>query len=488
MEKNRIDKVKLCMVFVFLNMLFYGIFNVQHFAADTYMGEVYGWKFTADIYWSNGRWIMSFIAMLCEWFHISFALEKLISWVIAVLSLSVGEMVFYQILKRKVKSEQKSQVLMVIISFMTISNLFVLEYFIFTEYTGAICLGILFSILGVKNILLFLEQRKKIYYIVGIFFSVLGIMGHQGTFGIGVVLLIILTEDVFLNIRTFIEKSIVIGSAYIIPALTNVLQTKIAGSGRVTQKLDIVGALKTTANQTWELILNTANFMPRYVYLFFVLVSGIVLLFFLYRKKDIRVLLQSLYAGVIFLLAVCAPFLMTEIEYISVVPRTVYIMGAIVPVILLLIMVQIGISQKEIKMFVGFCVIFLSIQYFGVCKMETSHYAANAIDYYEVNCIKQKIWDYEGETGNTVKNIKIYSDESPVFNYYGLTSFGAINERVMSNTWASVPAFIRYSGIYVQAGSGDSEIYEKYFKGKNWWLLEDEQFVFIGDTLHLCLY
>ena len=55
-----------------------------------------------------------------------------------------------------------------ILAFMLISNVFVLEDFIFAEYTGIMCLGIFFDVLGAGCILRFLEQRKPVWYILGI--------------------------------------------------------------------------------------------------------------------------------------------------------------------------------------------------------------------------------------------------------------------------------------------------------------------------------
>ena len=105
-----------------------------------------------------------------------------------------------------------------------------------------------------------------------------------------------------------------------------------------------------------------------------------------------------------------------------------------------------------------------------------------------MNYIAQQVWIYENDTGNQIRRICIYTDESPLGIYYGLTGYGAINERVMSNAWAAGNVYRRFTGTDYTVEEGDPQVYEQYFKGKNWHYLDDEQIVFIGDTLHLCLY
>lgn len=491
LKTEKYKKFHILIVFLVMNLCFFGIFCVEHFAADTYCSEVVGWRETAALYFSNGRWLMTLLCLFCGFFHISFSIEKTLSWIMAIAFLSLAELEVYGLLRKRTGIKEKdnsSWLLMIFASFMSISNLFVLEYFIFPEYTGAICLGIFFNILEVKFVLQYLEEGKWKILILGILFGTLGIMGHQGAFGITAVLLILLAKDTFVNVKAFIRNSIVIGGAYLIPCVVNVILTKLAGSARVTGKLQILASLRAAVGQITDLCMTTANFMPKYVYFIMCMIAAITVLVLIILKKDIRRLLHILYSAVVFLLAILSPFLMTEAEYISVVPRTVYVMGAGMGIILILYLLMRDKSSIRIYVAVGYTVIFLGIQYFNTCQMETSHYVSVGIDYYDVNYIAQQVWIYENDTGNQIHRICIYTDENPLGIYYGLTGYGAINERVMSNTWAAGDAYKRFTGADYTVEEGDPQVYEQYFKGKDWHYLDNEQIVFIGDTLHLCLY
>ena len=55
MEEKRRKRILLLAVFAILNLCFYGIFCVEHFAADTYLTEVWGWEKISKLYWQNGE-------------------------------------------------------------------------------------------------------------------------------------------------------------------------------------------------------------------------------------------------------------------------------------------------------------------------------------------------------------------------------------------------------------------------------------------------
>lgn len=483
-------KIVLWAEFAILNLCFYGVFCVEHFAADTYFTEICGWEEVFKIYWKNGRWIMACMCKICQVFNISFTVEKTTSWILAIVFLSLAEMMLHEILRKRIGEEISSirSVLVFLASFMMISNIFILEYFIFAEYTGAICIGIFFNVLEVKLVLQFLEKGKLKDFIFGLLCGILGIMGHQGAFGITAVLLILLAKGTFADIKSFIKNSMIIGTAYLIPALTNTVQTKLAGSMRVAGSLNLLEATREAGQQTLDLLISTANFMPKGIYLLMCGIAGMVVLGFILVTHRVKELLHVAYVLLVFILAVLAPFLMTDPKYISVVPRTVYVMGAGFPVILILLLLQGKLQERLLQGTLIYTGIFLSIQYFNTCQVLTSHYVSNGIDYYDVNYIEQHVWIYENETGNRISKIKIYTDENPLGIYYNLTGYGAVNERVLSNTWAAAKVYEVFTGRELTVEEPDIAVYEQYFKGKNWSYLNNEQIILIGDTLHLCLY
>jgi hypothetical protein len=93
-------------ILLFLNLLFYGNFLLEHYAADTYFSKAAGWKATAENYFSGGRWLMYAFCHLCDILHISFQMELFLSWLIAIISVSLSSLLIYHLLKDRICEER----------------------------------------------------------------------------------------------------------------------------------------------------------------------------------------------------------------------------------------------------------------------------------------------------------------------------------------------------------------------------------------------
>ena len=486
-----IKKYRIVLIYLAMNLCFYGMFVVKHYAPDTYFTEALGWEATADQYWMNGRWLMTLFSKICGALGLGFTLAQLISWGMAVVSISLAAAVVYHILRERLGEDisWKKNLWTALIAFMLISNVFMLEYFIFAEYTGLMCLGLFFSVLSARFVLKALEQKSIPFYLLGILFGILGINGHQGNFAILVVVAVLCAKDTLSNVKTFFVNNLVIGSAYAIPALCSMIETRIGGANRSAQgAIDIVASFLKSTEGLKKLLITGASFMPYGTYAFFI---AVILLYFIWsviRKKSLMSFVYLLYYFFILLLGIYAPLMVTDINYIDVVPRTVYIMGGIIPVVMTTMLLHMDISLENSVVLPVCVAAFLFVQYFGAMQLITDHYKTNLLDKYEAQFVGARIWDYEEETGITVTKMALYWDDNVTGYAPDAHTYGAVNERVMSNEWAAPLAIQVLDGHVLQQTETSEEIYEKYFKGKDWLHIKDEQLVIIGDTLHMCAY
>lgn len=299
---------------------------IKHYAPDTYFTEALGWDVTAGQYWQNGRWLMTAFSKFCGIFHIGYTLEQLMSWGIAIISITLAATVVYSILHEYVgdNCSIKKKIWIILISFMMISNVFLLEDFIFAEYTGMICLGIFFDTLAARYVLKAINQKKVSYYLLGILCGILGMNGHQGNFAILVVISVLCSPTLWKNLKSFIINNLVIGSAYVIPALVNVFETRIGGAGRAASgKIDLVASFEKATEGIKQLFMTTANYMPYGFYVCFLCAVGMYLLYVIIKKKSLFTILQTVYYSVIISLGIYAPLMVTDVSFIDVVPRTV---------------------------------------------------------------------------------------------------------------------------------------------------------------------
>lgn len=486
-----IKKYCITLIFFVANLCFYGMFIVKHYAPDTYFTEAQGWDVTAQLYWKNGRWLMSALAKICGVLHIGFTLEQLISWGMAILSISLASAVFYNILRERGGGESslKKNIWIGILSFMMISNVFLLEYFIFAEYSGIMCLGLLLTVLSARYILKALETGDKKFYLVGILLGIFGINGHQGNFAILVVIAVICARDTLGSIHRFIVNNLVIGSAYLIPAICSMIEARIGGADRASQGgIDIAASFIKSTEGLQKLLVRGASFMPYGTYLFFIGVVGLYFIYAVIRKKSLKSLAYLIYYIVIMLCGIYAPLMVTDYDYIDVVPRTVYILGGVIPVLLTAMLLHMDISLEK-RIVLPVCIaMFLFVQYYGAMELITDHYKTNLLDKYEAQFVGARIWDYEEKTGITVTKMALYWDANVTGSAPDVHTYGAVNERVMSNAWAAPMAIRCLDGHQVSQTDPSEEVYKKYFEGKDWLHMKDEQIVIIGDTLHLCAY
>lgn len=478
-------------IFTILNLCFYGNFMIKHYAPDTYFTEALGWDVTAGQYWQNGRWLMTAFSKFCGIFHIGYTLEQLMSWGIAIISVTLAATMMYSILYEYVgeNCSIKKRIWIILISFMMISNVFLLEDFIFAEYTGMICLGILFDTLAARYVLKAINKKKVSYYLLGILFGILGMNGHQGNFGILVVISVLCSPTLWKNLKSFLINNLVIGSAYVIPALVNVVETRIGGAGRAANgKIDLVASFEKATEGIKQLFVTTANYMPYGLYVSFLCVAGMYLLYVIIKEKSLFTILQTAYYSVIISLGIYAPLMVTDVSFIDVVPRTVYIMGGLIPVIMTVLLLHLDISLENSVVLPVLIVAFLFVQYRGVLNITIDHYKANLLDRYEAQFIGEKLWFYEEEHGTKVTKMALYWDENVTGLAPDISGYGAVNERVMTNDWAAPLALQCLDGHVLQQTEPSQEVYDQYFKGKDWLHMEEEQMIIIGDTLHLCAY
>ena len=132
--------------------------------------------------------------------------------------------------------------------------------------------------------------------------------------------------------------------------------------------------------------------------------------------------------------------------------------------------------------------VLMSGQYLYFNKIYTDKYRLNALDQYRYQAIYQAICEYQESTGTEIKNVAFYTDakiSKP--QYTNLYSTGDSVVSAFVTSWSDLNAMNYYLKTDYKKASPDEE-YTEYFAGKNWNTLSKDQFIFDGDTLHICVY
>lgn len=147
--------------------------------------------------------------------------------------------------------------------------------------------------------------------------------------------------------------------------------------------------------------------------------------------------------------------------------------------------VNIGMIHKVLSLI---CFGYLMIQLLFSDFVVTNHFVSNTLDEVYVNMMYQEVLEYEKETGVTVTKIVVYKDENAPDNYEEVNyHVHQINERTLGTATNSLIGQV--TGRHFEKVEGEEEIYNQFFKGKNWDYLDlSEQLVIIGDTVYWCVF
>ena len=113
----------------------------------------------------------------------------------------------------------------------------------------------------------------------------------------------------------------------------------------------------------------------------------------------------------------------------------------------------------------------------------------NAADEALCRRIGDEIAEYEKESGNEILYVSISHDAKITKTNPWVVSIGDANVRAFSKEWSDVAHInVLLNKSYQKAPVSD-EVYQAHFAGKNWSEFSaEEQLVFDGNTLHICVY
>ena len=99
--------------------------------------------------------------------------------------------------------------------------------------------------------------------------------------------------------------------------------------------------------------------------------------------------------------------------------------------------------------------------------------------------IKEKVERYENESGNKITKVAIYGLETKQASYPELFTSGDINIKAIDASWSRMDHLKYYLERDLEEIDPKEEIYDKYYKNKNWKIFDIDQIVLIDDVLHM---
>lgn len=475
--------------FFLISILFFGIYVKVEYATDTY--SIYSSDYIGPLqhFIVSGRFITAGFWYIISILNLSISMGYIASFFIGIISFTLSQYYLYKIIQK----ELNNKVISAIISIMIILNAFSIELFLFFE-KGILALSILLNVLALKYLIKFFEGRKK-YIIYSLIFMILANFSYQGTVALFVALALVFILKYSKNIKDFIYKNVIVAIIYGISASLNYAFVKFIFHNSRTEQggSNILLSIRKVINSLENTLINSYDILPKYLFIAF-LVMTILLVFMriVMDKKSYKSRLYNLFglvyicAGVVIITIL--PQLMVGIEYLWLVPRSTYAIASLIGIIYMFMYFNFKIDKK-IEMFIILsCLVFILLQFRGFQKISIDHYILNYNDKLVSLQIAEEINKYEIDSGKKISKVAIYKDQDPRYSYKDLIANGDMNVSAYAPDWSLVGVIYVYTGKHLEKIDSSEQIYNQYFKGRDWKYYNSEQLVFIGDTMHICIF
>jgi hypothetical protein len=278
-----------------------------------------------------------------------------------------------------------------------------------------------------------------------------------------------------------------------LPAIINYALVKfVFENSRVSGEINIIESINKIATGMVSLFINTFQIIPK---CFFLGVLGIVIVIGVFinlkstteRKRKILVGLGGVYVIIGTILVCIFPHIMEATQSIWIVARSNYAIASIIGILLLYIYMNFNINNILEKIVIAIIIVYLTFQYIGFQTIIRDNYIVGYQDQYTCKQIGEKVEQYEKTTGITVSKIAFYYNEIS-YSYPNVYANGDINIKAMYTEWSRLNSLNYYLNRDFEQTEQSEEIYNQYFKDKQWNYFDDEQIVLIDDTLHIYIY
>ena len=481
-------------IYIFLAMLIFTIiicsnFIHMHFSQDTYPMYAGGWDNYIKHFLLSNRIFSALQLLVSKVLHISFNMTVKISSILSMIVFATSWFILYKyVIKLLKKKEDKPfKILIMGITFSIIFNFCTFETMVFVE-ASVMAFSILFAIIASC---LYAEKKYFKSFVV----LVISSFCYQTATSLFLLLTLVFiaykNKD---NIKEIFKKSIGVFLFWGITMLINLGMTKLFSSyfdttTRETALLNLGQIFTTIFKYGGQLVMDNLNILPKGSYLVAIIILSIVFIASVVKRKKYFHIFEYIVLVLLSFVVPTLPLVVMPVESQYIEARMAMCYGAILGIILLYLVMVMKAEKingwNKVIYIMTICIFAINSIYF--IRASSENMATGYLDRNIAKTVLQAINEYEGTTGNTIKNVGITYDQGSSTYYDGQMELRSTNVRGMVTDWAAIEALEYYSGKYYNIVKVPEEI-DSYFKKYDWKFYSDKQLVFDGDNLYLCLY
>lgn len=479
-----------------LTLMCFGVDYIPEYATDSYALIQTGLIGTTQ--WATsvtGRVIMMGFYYLMGKAGADFFQFYSANYILAIISLILSIFILENLLKNYITNCYCR----IFMSFITIVNPLIIEYFMFVE-VGCFMLSILFCMCALGLYICWMRRGQMRYLLGCIVFGECCVFTYQPILAVFVIMVLPFVLVYSDNIKKYIVHLSIPVAIYGVCGVSNALYLKRAGSYRVASEINFISSIFNACKTAWHYYKDMSLVFPKGLYTILILAVAFFCLVQLilngFLSKETRVC--SLINGINMLIIIIGT-VMSGIALLCVgngfwSPRCVYPLGYLVGILLINYAVNIkrDIEPQKITLLyknlcLFFCGMLFLVELANFSKIFVAKHKNTALDAWRCGIINKQIREYEKENNIEVTTVAVYSDQNVCWPQYNLFSSGDLIVSSFLTSWSCVPALNYYGSRTFTVGE-QQEYYVDYFSSLDWDTYSDDQLIFDGNILHLCVY
>lgn len=464
-----------------------------HYASDSYNIYNIGYHDYAIRYSLNdGRIFMSLLGLIADKINISINIYIFITLFFALIISNIAVIKLSKIIKKyKEPKNIFQEIIITIISYITIFNFMYLENMYFVE-----CIVMAASILVFLTSADILVEKNNKYIIKSLLLSTLGVMFYQGTVGMFFTLVCLFTilknkNDIKQMMIDILKSGIIAAIAILIDLLT----IKICGS-ILGMNQDRYGSISNIFDNIEFLIFILPNIMQTTCYLFpknalYIFLSILTIIVIIYQTRNITKEDNTIFYYLLLLFIAIASSLIINFTTLSSYDtgRLKDSLGAMIGIIFCLLYVKTNLLDNKTKLSKIAILTLLAFSIINIVNYENLmllHKEVNKLEKQEVQELDKYISQYEEETGIKVnKIIKIPTRGNSNKAYFeSIKNKSTYARNALRLYWSSDGIINFYTQRNLENVKITDEQYKFYLQN------EDAQrgYMCIDDTLYINMY
>ena len=495
LKQNKVNIIIFVIIFTITCVIFFP-FLMGHYATDTYdLNNVGYGKYAKENFFCGGRIFSGICAVISNGIRIPIKLSVEIMLLMALIISNLAVIIIKKIIEKyKPAQNIKQQIIITIISYITIFNFMYLDNLYFWE-CGIMALSVLLYVIS-ANILV--EKNNK-YVLKSIILIILGVMCYQGTIGLFFAYVLVFSilknkENIKEIIFDLFKCIAIAGFAIVIELLVIKVISNIIGNGTnrygSIKKIfgNIIFILASLGNELYT----TSNFFPNGLYIGSLVTLSVIFVVYLFRNKKEDILMYQYLAIVIITIASAYVINLTTLSSFDAGRLRVPI-GALIGIIFIFLYVRTDIFEKK-----GFLknIIIIALMIYTIINtinyesMIIQHKIVNKLEKQEADQIEQYIKQYEDE--NNIKVTKISKIKLLGTNLYDMNKgyFDQVKNKsdytknAIRTLWGVKGAFEIYENRKFEEVRLSYEARNKFIENEN----PEQGYKCINDVLYIYMY